>query len=45
MNNKKYYLIIYIFSVMLLLVASQTLFAAERIVKMVVPGCGDQNSG
>jgi len=28
-----------IFSVMLLLIASQSLFAAERIVKLVVPGC------
>ena len=39
MKHKKYYLIICILSVILLLVASQTLFAAERIVKMVVPGC------
>ncbi|MGC9975654.1 MAG: hypothetical protein ABSC57_02890 [Syntrophales bacterium] len=39
MKHKKYYVIIFILSVILLLVASQTLFAAERIVKMVVPGC------
>lgn len=44
MKHKKYYLIICILSVILLLVASQTLFAAERIVKMVVPGCEWQDT-
>jgi len=34
-----YFIIVCLFSVIGLLLASQPLFAAERIVKMVVPGC------
>jgi len=39
MKRRKHSLIICFLSVMFLLVASQSIFAAERIVKMVVPGC------
>jgi len=39
MKRRKHSLIICLLSVTFLLVASQPIFAAERIVKMVVPGC------
>ena len=39
MKHSKHFLAVCILSVMFLLVASQPLFAAERIVRMVVPGC------
>lgn len=39
MERRKQYLIVCLLSVMFLLFASQPIFAAERIVKMVVPGC------
>ena len=39
MKQRKHFLIVFIMSVTLLLFASQSLFAAERIVKMIVPGC------
>ena len=39
MRQRKHYLIICLLSVMFLIVASQPIFAAEKIVKMVVPGC------
>ncbi len=39
MKRRKHSLIVCLLSVMLLLVTLQPLFAAERIIKMVVPGC------
>ena len=39
MKRIKHSLIIGLLGVVCLLVASQPIFAAERIVKMVVPGC------
>jgi copper chaperone CopZ len=39
MNRRKHSIIICLLSLTFLLVASQPIFAAERIVKMVVPGC------
>jgi hypothetical protein len=39
MNRRKHSIIICLLSLTFLLVASQPIFAAERIIKMVVPGC------
>ncbi len=39
MKRRKRFITICLLSVMFLLVASQPIFAAERIVKMIVPGC------
>jgi len=39
MKRRNHPFIICLLNVMFLLVASQPLFAAEKIVKMVVPGC------
>ena len=44
MKLRKHFFIVCLLSVMFLLVASQPIFAAERIVKMVVPGCEWPNS-
>jgi hypothetical protein len=39
MKRRHHFIIVCFLSVMFLLVASQQIFAAERIVKMMVPGC------
>ena len=39
MRHSKRFVAVCILGVMFLLIASQPLFAAERIVKMIVPGC------
>ncbi|HEX7534522.1 MAG TPA: hypothetical protein VF343_04625 [Syntrophales bacterium] len=39
MKHSKRFVTVCILSMIFLLVASQPLFAAERIIKMVVPGC------
>jgi hypothetical protein len=39
MKHSKRFVTVWIMSVVFLLVASQPLLAAERIVRMVVPGC------
>lgn len=39
MKHRKRFVTICILSMIVLLIASQPLLAAERIVKLVVPGC------
>jgi hypothetical protein len=39
MKQRKHFIVVCLLSVMFVFVASQPTFAAERIVKMMVPGC------
>ena len=39
MKNRKRFVTVCVLSAIFLLVAAQPLFAAEKIIKMVVPGC------
>jgi hypothetical protein len=39
MKPRKHFIVVCLLSTMLLLIASLPVFAAERTIKMVVPGC------